>query len=301
MKTTLVILMLMAATSALGNTFFPLVPGSVWTLEDDVLGNMTLGMSNAIIWYDVLIHPRSEITDGTYMGRTFWSENAEGQILLHGLEYADPDLGVWFFNPPAVYMDPSLEVGETVFTSVAVSLINEWGFEFQGYQPQTLHCLGRETIDTLVGPVQALILNPNWGGEIGNWRYGTDGLFTYGFGVGPVRLQSTQSSEIDYLLTDLVGLEITDTPSMAHGLVLSAAPNPFNPVTRLSFTLDQESPATLEVFDLAGKRVASLHQGVLAAGHHDFTWQPQNLSSGLYLARLQAGPTVVTSRLTLVE
>jgi len=262
---------------------------------------MVLGMSNAIIWYNLLVHPRSEIINDNYVGRTFWSEDDAGQILLHGLEYADPAQGVWYFNPPAVYLDPSLEVGEFVFTSVAVSLINEWGFEFQGYQPHTLHCLGRETVDTLVGPVQALILNPNWGGETGNWRYGTDGLFTYGFGVGPVRVQSTQSSVIDYILTDLSGLEITDTPPATLELTMSAAPNPFNPATRLSFTLDEESMATLEIFDLAGKRVASLHQGVLSAGHHVFTWQPRNLGSGVYLARLQTGALQVTTRLTLVE
>ena len=301
MKTLMMIMLLTLATSAQGTTFFPLVPGAVWTLEDNELGIMSLGMSTAIIWYETLVYPRSEIIDGTYMGRTFWSENAEGQVLLHGLEYANPEQGVWYFNPPAVYVDPNLAVGDSVFTSVCVSLINEWGFEYQGHQPHTLHCIGRETVDTLVGPVQALILNPSWGGEEGNWRYGTDGLFTFGFGVGPIRLQSTQSGDVDYLLTDLVGLEITDTPPVTRDLAMSAAPNPFNPATRLSFTLEEESPATLEVFDLAGKRVASLHQGVLSAGHHEFTWQPRNLGSGVYLARLQAGANLVTKRLTLVE
>ena len=49
-------------------------------------------------------------------------------------------------------------------------------------------------------------------------------------------------------------------------------PNPFNPMTRIDFALDRPGSVELTVFDVAGRRVASLVQGSLAAGDHHVTW-----------------------------
>ncbi len=301
MKTVLMIALLMVAVPALSSSFFPLLPGTVWTLVDEDDGSMVLGLSNAIIWHDLLVFPRSEIIDGVFMGLTYWSEDSDGRVLLHGVEHADAALGSWYFSPPAVYHDPSLQSGESAFISVGVSEITDMGFQFYGYQPFTLYCEGNEILDTPLGPIQTLLHRQQWSGTEGPWRYGNSGLFYYGFGVGPARIKSTISSEIDYLLTELVGLEITDSPPLVPYLNLVVAPNPFNPTTRLSFTLDHAAPVSLEIVDLTGRRITTLHTGPLGAGSHAFTWQPQDLASGIYLARLQVASTVSTIRLTLVE
>lgn len=87
---------------------------------------------------------------------------------------------------------------------------------------------------------------------------------------------------------------ITDAPSAVPqgGRRLGANfPNPFNPRTTIPVTLDGEASFTLEVVDLAGRRVKTLHRGSLGAGRHEFTWSGMDalghrVSSGVYYSRL---------------
>lgn len=94
-------------------------------------------------------------------------------------------------------------------------------------------------------------------------------------------------------------VEAVDAP---HAFLLAEPwPNPFNPTTTLAFTLPATAEVELAVFDLAGRRVATLAQGLRQAGEHQFTFQASGLASGLYLARLQSGAQVETRRLLLVK
>jgi len=82
----------------------------------------------------------------------------------------------------------------------------------------------------------------------------------------------------------------TPTPIAASRLG-SNYPNPFNPQTMIPVTLDRDVSFTLEIVDLAGRRVKTLHQGVMGAGRHEFMWSGQDafgrrVSSGVYYSRL---------------
>lgn len=78
-------------------------------------------------------------------------------------------------------------------------------------------------------------------------------------------------------------------------------PNPFNPTTNISFSLPQSGHATLEVFDMLGQKVAVLVNETLSAGQHTASFDAANLSSGIYIYRLQAGNDVQTRKLTLIK
>ena len=72
---------------------------------------------------------------------------------------------------------------------------------------------------------------------------------------------------------------------------LAAAPNPFNPRTTFHFTMSAAAPAVLQVHDVRGRMVRTLHTGLLPAGPHDFTWDGTTADgspagSGVYLGRL---------------
>ena len=66
-------------------------------------------------------------------------------------------------------------------------------------------------------------------------------------------------------------------------------PNPFNPSTSIMFSLPRSEFAVLEVYSLLGKKVATLCSAVLSSGEHTIRWQPQDVPSGMYVYRLQAG------------
>jgi hypothetical protein len=65
-------------------------------------------------------------------------------------------------------------------------------------------------------------------------------------------------------------------------------PNPFNPTTTISFKVTDLSVVTLKVFDILGREVATLADGVKSSGRYTVTFDGSRLSSGLYFYRLQA-------------
>jgi hypothetical protein len=77
----------------------------------------------------------------------------------------------------------------------------------------------------------------------------------------------------------------------------TAAPNPFRPGTRLAFTLPEPGPASLEVLDVTGRRIATLLDGWQTAGRHEIVWRPWNTPAGVYFARLSAAGNSGTLRL----
>ncbi len=58
---------------------------------------------------------------------------------------------------------------------------------------------------------------------------------------------------------------------------------------------------TVNVFDVTGRLVATLVQGYLSAGQHEVQWRADNMPSGVYLVRMQAGAFSQTKRMTLVK
>jgi hypothetical protein len=83
--------------------------------------------------------------------------------------------------------------------------------------------------------------------------------------------------------------------------LMAPYPNPFNPSTTVSFTLPSEQAVQLKVFDLAGREVATIFNGVKAAGTHHLQFNASVLSSGNYLVRLEAGNTIKTHTITLIK
>ena len=80
-----------------------------------------------------------------------------------------------------------------------------------------------------------------------------------------------------------------------------AYPNPFNPVTTLSFGLPIETEVSLSVYNLQGKEVISLIDGNLDAGYHSVVWNADRHSSGVYFVKMIAGEYVNTQKLMLVK
>lgn len=103
--------------------------------------------------------------------------------------------------------------------------------------------------------------------------------------------------------TSQVGVEPPVTPSR---LTLTAVPNPARGQVDLGFDLPIAGRARVAVYDLAGRRVATLSDLRRDAGHHALTWNGRDESghpvqNGVYLVRLEAGGEVVTARITRID
>lgn len=83
-------------------------------------------------------------------------------------------------------------------------------------------------------------------------------------------------------------------------------PNPFNPTTTIRFDLPEASDVRLEVYDMMGRRVATLINGQMSAGRYEATWNAlsdsgSHVASGVYLYSMQAGSFKATYRMVLMK
>jgi len=95
---------------------------------------------------------------------------------------------------------------------------------------------------------------------------------------------------------------VPDRPCVLH----APAPNPFNPSTTIRFAIRDGGPVRLEIFDLSGRKVATLVDGSLPPGAHEAAWRGRDdagrrAASGVYVCRLVADGTRASQRLTLVK
>jgi spore coat protein A len=78
-------------------------------------------------------------------------------------------------------------------------------------------------------------------------------------------------------------------------------PNPFNPATQIRIQMPQDGHAKLTIFNTAGQEVAKLVDGDLAAGSHVISWNANNMASGAYFYRLEAGTFSAVKRMLLLK
>ncbi|MEX0610260.1 MAG: Ig-like domain-containing protein [Balneolaceae bacterium] len=78
-------------------------------------------------------------------------------------------------------------------------------------------------------------------------------------------------------------------------------PNPFNPSTNIKFGLPERSDVNLEVYDMLGRKVATILSGPKSAGFHTISFDASQLSSGVYLYRLAIGSEIISRKMLLMK
>ena len=80
-----------------------------------------------------------------------------------------------------------------------------------------------------------------------------------------------------------------------------AYPNPFNPITNLKFALPEATDVSIVIYDMQGREVTTLKNGIMDAGHHIVSWNATHHASGIYFVQMNAGTYVKTQKLMLVK
>jgi glucuronoarabinoxylan endo-1,4-beta-xylanase len=78
-------------------------------------------------------------------------------------------------------------------------------------------------------------------------------------------------------------------------------PNPFNPITRIEYAIPKACYVRLRVFDMLGREVAVLVDGNAEPAWYTVSFQAQNLPSGAYLYRLEAGGLVQARKMLVLR
>lgn len=117
------------------------------------------------------------------------------------------------------------------------------------------------------------------------------------FGLGTTVFEK----EMRFRLVGTVGVD--ENAHVTNGVfkLEQNQPNPFNPQTKISFTLPQAEQVSLKVYDMLGNEVATLKNEEMPPGAHALMYDARALSSGTYFYRLQAGAIVATKKMSLVR
>ncbi len=120
-------------------------------------------------------------------------------------------------------------------------------------------------------------------------------------GLVIIPFQCDGTTGMEEYITDL---ETTETPQPLANLFVH--PNPFNPLTTISFSIDHLQKVELCIFDMTGKRIAILADRAFEAGVHSLDWQGIDLqgravASGTYLLRMSTEERVTSKKMMLVR
>ena len=98
----------------------------------------------------------------------------------------------------------------------------------------------------------------------------------------------------------MVGVDEDDIVLNEFSL-LPAYPNPFNPVTNISFVVDKSSEISLKIFDVNGKLVQVVNPKTYQIGVHNIQWNASSLSSGMYFINMFNGADRYTQKVMLLK
>ena len=126
-----------------------------------------------------------------------------------------------------------------------------------------------------------MIVNPN-----SNSLFTTNNDFT-------IESVLAASNSEDYMKTKI------NVPS--DFIISEAYPNPFNPTTQMSLTLNTAADVVVNVFNMNGQLVDVLANGQMSSGSYSFTWDGTNASSGVYFIKTQVGSEIHSQKIMLVK
>ncbi|MFZ1279188.1 MAG: T9SS type A sorting domain-containing protein [Ignavibacteriaceae bacterium] len=172
------------------------------------------------------------------------------------------------------------------------SELNNQGFEIQRSSPSPTPSLKEGTLD-------------NWRtiGFVQGKGTSTENNF-YSFNDSPNEsgLYNYRLKQIDFDGSFEYSSEIEANFIFANDFRLSQNyPNPFNPNTTIEYQIPQASFVTIKVYDVLGKEIVTLVNEEKPAGIHEVSFEPKDLTSGLYLYKIKAGSFDQTRKMLFLK
>ena len=79
-------------------------------------------------------------------------------------------------------------------------------------------------------------------------------------------------------------------------------PNPFNPATTIAYSIPSNlTKVNINIYDVTGRLVENLHEGIQNKGNHKVSWNASMFSSGIYFVKLQTNTNTITKKLILIK
>lgn len=191
-----------------------------------------------------------------------------------------------------VQLDASVIAYAGVYSANASSVGNIWTIQLEQSVPSTATVEGIYEIDLTVQPDTMLY-------EVVDIALGIPPTPQGGFGStngGALGMDNVQKY-VRYNVTD-----VNDLSSSPYKYSLEDNyPNPFNPSTRINYSLEKSGNVRITVLNALGQIVTTLVNSFQNAGNHTVTFNGENLSSGIYLYKIESNNFVTSKKMVLIK
>jgi hypothetical protein len=143
------------------------------------------------------------------------------------------------------------------------------------------------------------------GGQFSN--YSTEGNTTTLIIVNPANNNLFTASG-DFTIEAVIVSDFTGENSLSASVntpsiykISAAYPNPFNPTTQMSLTLNTAADVSVQVFNMNGQLIDVIANGQMSSGSYSFTWDAANAPSGVYFIQTEVGSEINSQKIMLVK
>jgi hypothetical protein len=123
--------------------------------------------------------------------------------------------------------------------------------------------------------------------------------------VNTIQNESLSINSANYIFNDLLSnLSVTfnkkeQIPKNFN--LINVYPNPFNPVLHINFELSLAGLTQVDILDIAGAHIETIHSGFCKIGSHELSWHAESMPSGLYFISLKLGDKNLTEKVVLLK
>jgi hypothetical protein len=168
------------------------------------------------------------------------------------------------------------------------------------------------TADGLVGGIQMTLshgsdfaLTLTDGGQFSN--YLTEGNTTTLIIVNPAS-DNLFTTSGDFTIESVIVSDVTGSSKLSSSVnmlkdysISAAYPNPFNPTTQMSLTLNSSADVSVKVFNMNGQLIDVIANGKMLSGTHSFKWDATSAPSGVYFIQTEVGSEINSQKIMLVK
>jgi len=123
-------------------------------------------------------------------------------------------------------------------------------------------------------------------------------------GDNDLAVTNANSNDVSILInrTSETGIDNFNNSTMSYSISLSQNyPNPFNAQTTIQYSLPEQSNVTIDIFDLLGRKIETLAEGIKPAGNQQAIWDASGQASGIYFYRIKAEDKAETKKMVLLK
>lgn len=254
--------------------------------------------NNGIVWKNITVVDNFTGPNGPM---------ATGWVTIRNVERETAEIKLRFLTPKKDHNNPFLKYGK-IYVHLGDRLLERWregGMKGEGIRYDGERGIEVQKLDAFIDGMK---LDPE---ELHTIKFGFDLENQPAEGKDQFTLQVEQytGGREGMQLTGGENFELNTRKKSKgeHGqtdvkeFLTKVFPNPFNPSTTISYALPKDAMVTIKVYDILGKEVATLVNEYKTSGAYSVKFNGDNLASGIYLYKIEAGEFKETKKLLLIR